>query len=451
MTIFLPTLLALIAGAAIATLTTWALLTRRLQTMTVRATAAEAALLNERERGAQLAAAQNDERAQTGAERERAVRAESTLAAERASHSQLLATIQAAEQQLSDRFAKLSSEALKASSDQFLALAQERMAQHQLSLRGDMAQVFVPLRTTLDDQGRQIAAIEGQRHESFGRLDETIKLLLSGQQLLSQETGNLVNALGKPQVRGQWGELQLRRVIELAGMVEHCDFDTQVTVQDGDGKGRPDLVVRMPNQRQIIVDSKVPMAAFLRALNATADERPALLRAHAQQVRVHIDDIHKRNYPAKVDGAHDYTIIFIPGEVFYHAALEHDAELLEYAFKKSVILASPNTLVAILKAAALGWSETRLAADAKTIRDEGEKVYKALITAVEHLSKVGAALNTATTTYNAAVGSIETRLLPPARKMNELGLRNAKPLPSPDAIETSIRQFTKPELRSRSE
>jgi DNA recombination protein RmuC len=378
--------------------------------------------------------------------RERAIRAEAVLEAERAGHTVRIEAIQSAEQQLRESFAKLSSEALSASTNQFLTLAQERMERQQQTVRSDLTALFDPLRLTLDQQREQVSALERQRENAYGGLNAVIAELKDGQRLLNQETNNLVKALSKPQVRGRWGEMQLRRVIEMAGMLEHCDFATQVTIAGEDATQRPDLIVRLPNQRQIVVDSKVPLEAFLNALNAEDGERAELFRQHARQLRHHVDDMCKRNYPAKIDGAHEFTVIFIPGETFYQTALEHDTDLLDYAFGKNIILASPNTLIVILKAAAMGWRETRLSSEAKAIRDEGEKIYKALRSVAEHLGKLGDSLGKATTAYNNVIGSVETRLLPPARKMNELGIHDLKDVPALDLIETSVRAIVRPEL-----
>jgi|HigsolmetaAR201D_1030396.scaffolds.fasta_scaffold03859_7 DNA recombination protein RmuC len=436
--ILIATSIAIIA--LIGWIVTWFVMGRRVRDALLRATAAEAALQAERDSVPMRI------EAAVSVERERTIRAEAALEAERASHAARVEALQSAEQQLRESFAQLSNEALKASSEQFLTLAQERLERQQQAARSDLNALFEPLRQTLDLQRDQVASLERQREQAYGSLNAVITELKEGQRLLNQETSNLVKALSKPQVRGRWGEMQLRRVIEMAGMLEHCDFATQVTVASDDATYRPDVIIRLPNERQIVVDSKVPLEGFLNALNAEENQRAELFRQHARQLRNHIDAMSKRNYPAKVDGAHEFTVIFVPGETFYQTALEYDAELLDYAFGKSVILASPNTLIAILKAAALGWRETRLAAEAQRIRDEGEKIFKALRTLAEHMSKLGTALDRATDAYNEAIGNLEQRLLPPARKMNDLGIQDSKDMPTVKLVDKRTRSFTRAEL-----
>lgn len=377
---------------------------------------------------------------------ERAIRAETTLEAERAGHAATTTALQNAEHHLRESFAQLSNDALKTSTEQFLTLAHERLERQHQAARSDLTTLLDPLRTTLDQQRDHIATLEQRRERAYGSMDTAIADLKEGQRQLTHETNNLVKALSKPQVRGRWGEIQLRRVIEMAGMLEHCDFDTQVSTTTADATTRPDMIVRLPNDRQIIIDSKVPLTAFLEALDASDEQRADHFRRHARQVRQHIETMSKRNYPASFPEAYDFTVIFIPGETLYQTALEYDADLLDDAFNKSIILASPNTLIALLKAAAFGWRETRLAAETQTIRAEGEKIYRALSTIAEHLSKLGASLGKATNAYNSLIGSVETRLLPPARKMNELGIQETKSIPELTSIEISARPIVRAEL-----
>lgn len=422
---FTPILISATAGGGVAALLAWLIAAGRLRTTHTRATATEAALQAERE------STPTRIEAALSTERERAIRTEAALDAQRAGQTVRIEAIQSAEQHLRESFARLSGKALQTSATQFLTLVQERLERQQQAARSDLSTLFEPLRQTLDLQREQVSALERQRENAYGGLNAVVAELKEGQRLLNQETSNLVKALSKPQARGRWGEMQLRRVIEMAGMLKHCDFAMQVTITGEEATQRPGLIVRLPNGRQIVVDSKVPpLEAFLNALNAEECQRPDLFRQHARQLRQHVDAMCKRNYPASVDGAHEFTVIFVFGETFYQTALEHDTEPLDYVFGKSVVLASPNTLIAILKAAALGWRETWLAAEAKTIRDVVEKVYKALRTLAEHMTKLGTALDRTTTAYNDAVGSLEGRMLPLARCLVELGITAGKDTPT---------------------
>lgn len=378
---------------------------------------------------------------------ERAVRAETTLESERQSHAARLQELEANEQRMKDAFAHLSSEILQKSSEQFLQLAQERIERQQEHVKHDLSALVEPLRSSLDRQAEQVQQLEQLRQHAFGTIEEQLRRMTEDQQRLQSETANLVKALRQPQVRGRWGEFQLEQVVKLAGMSEHCDFSTQVSMRNEEGAlQRPDMLIRLPNQRTVVIDSKVPLEAYLAAIEAQNDEeRKAQMEQHAKQIRKHIDEMGKRNYQAQINGAYDFVVLFIPGEVFLNAALEHDKGLLEHAFNKGVILATPSSLIGLLKAVALGWREARLSEDAHKIKLEGEKLYKALSSLVEHIATLGKNLNTSVLTYNKLIGSIETRFLPSARKMRELQISD-KELTEPELIEATIRPFTKQEL-----
>jgi DNA recombination protein RmuC len=387
------------------------------------------------------------ERTALAEQRERAVKAESTLEAERAAHIANVAALHNAEQRLRDAFASLSSEALKSSADQFLQLAQERMERQQQSAKSDLSALVEPLRTSLERQEQQVRALEEQRQHAYGTIEEQLRRMTEDQQRLQGETANLVKALRQPNVRGRWGEIQLRRVVELAGLSAQCDFYEQQTVGDDEsGRQRPDMQVRLPNQRQIVVDAKVPLEAYLAAIEAPDEaQRAERLAAHARQIRQHVDAMSRREYQRKIDGAHDFVVLFIPGEVFYSAALEHDRELLEYAFGKNVILATPTTLIALLKAVALGWREARLSEEARTVKEEGEKLYRALGKVVEYIGDIGKGLEKSVASYNKTIGSIEARLLPSARRMCELQV-SSELITEPKTLEEALRGFSKAEL-----
>lgn len=382
----------------------------------------------------------------TQTERERAVRAEALLEAERNAFHQQIASTQNTEQQLRDSFAKLSNEALQNSTEQLLTLAQERFERQHLAVHTDITRIVEPLRQTLDQQRDHVSALERQREQAYGSLSTIIQDVKAGQSTLHQETQRLVSALGKPNVRGVWGEMQLRKVAEHAGMLAHCDFDTQVTLKGQDANHRPDMIVNLPNQRYLIIDAKAPLDAFLRAFDLEGEQRSEALRSHARHIRGHIDAMHKRNYPQHLPGTYDFTIIFMPGDMFYYAALEHDSELLEYSFSKNIILATPATMLALLKTTALGWRETRLASEAQAIRDEGEKIYRSLRSLAEHLAKVGTSIDKAAQSYNEAIGSLENRVLAPSRKMAELGIKSDKDMPEIKTVDTTSRQISRKEL-----
>lgn len=375
-------------------------------------------------------------------ERERAIRAESALEAAHHAHTQQVAMLHDAEQRVRDTFANLSNEALKASSTQFLQLAEEHLQRHQQTAKSDLSSLVEPLRNTLTRQEQHVKALEEARQIAYGSLDELLRGLRQDQQSLRTQTDTLARSLRNPQVRGRWGEIQLRRLIELAGMLNHCDFTEQATVSDPDRKHqRPDLYVSLPNKRGIIVDAKVPLERFLDAMEAPEPEREQYFREHARSIRNHVDEMAKRAYHKQFNDAHEFTVIFIPGEVFYQTALEYDHELLEYALRKDIILASPNTLIAVLKSAAMGWKETQLAADAHKIQETGREIYARMETVVEHMRKLGRNLTQSIEAYNTTVGSIEGRLLVSARKMHAQGI-GSNELPELPPLHTAVRAIT---------
>lgn len=358
-----------------------------------------------------------------------------------------LSALQNSEQHMREAFASLSSAALEANNQHFLALAQERMERQQQAVKNDLSALVDPLKTTLEEQKQNLRVIEQARTESYSRLDALIVTLKEDQLRLHNETANLVKALRQPHVRGRWGEVQLRRVVELAGMSNYCDFDEQKTMHNDEGKRlRPDMQVRLPNQRHIVVDSKVPLMAYLEALEAPDETtRTEKLKSHAQQIRAHVDIMSKRDYQRQIDGAHDFVVLFIPGEVFYSAALEHDRELLDYAAQKSVILATPTTLIALLKAVAQGWREARLAADAHKVKEAGEQIYKDLTTLAGYITELGKGLDKAVGAYNKTIGNIESRLLGHARRLSELEI-SSESIAAPAYLNETLRTFNKPEL-----
>ncbi len=390
---------------------------------------------------------------------ERATQAEANLQAEHRANQDKMTALHQAEERLREAFSSLSSTALKENTRQFLDMVKEQLEQQQQVATGhltlhkkDIDSLLQPLKTTLEQQQQSLATIEEARQKSYGSIEQQLKRMSEDQQRLQSETANLVKALRQPQVRGRWGEIQLKRVVELAGMHEYCDFQQQQSSSDSEGKQlRPDMLVRLPNQRTIVVDAKVPLAAYLEAIEANdEDNRRQGFKKHAHQIRHHVDDMNKRDYHRHISGSHDFTVLFIPGEVFYSAALEHDHELLEYAFGKKIILATPTTLIALLKAVAMGWQETRLAANAQHIRDLGEEIYQRMGTIASYMTKLGKSLNGSVATFNDTIGSMERYLFTSARRMHELQIGD-KEIAETEPVEKAPRSFSKAELLTEGE
>jgi len=303
------------------------------------------------------------------------------------------------------------------------------------------------IRDGLQRMGEQLAALEKERAASHAALHEHLRLMGEGQRYLTDETETLVRALRAPQVRGQWGEMQLRRVVELAGMLEHCDFVEQATVSTDDGWLRPDLIVHLPGHKAVVVDSKAPLLAYLDAAEETDEtRRNAFLDQHARQVRTHIDQLADKNYANELTEAPDFVVMFLPGEAFFSEACRRDPGLIEYAITKGVIPASPTTLITILKAVAYGWTQERIGENAERIRDLGIELYDRLRTTAEHLDTLRRSLAKSVESYNAAVGSLESRVLPTARKLRDLGAASGEDIALLEPVVTTARAPVAPEL-----
>jgi DNA recombination protein RmuC len=357
-------------------------------------------------------------------------------------------------QALENAFRSLSAEALKSNNAAFLDLARTSLGEFQQVARSDLdkRQVAIdalvkPVKDSLDKVDEKIHALERVREQAYGEIRQQFTQMGEVQALLRQETSNLVKALRQPHVRGRWGEIQLRRVVEISGMMKHCDFVEQESADTDEGRLRPDVVVRLPGGRQIVIDAKAPVNSYLDAHEATDDEvRRVKLREHAQLVRTHLQALSRKAYWEQFQPTPEMVVMFIPGEAFYSAALEVDPDLLDAGFSQNVIIASPASLMALLKAAAYGWRQESIADNAREISKLGAELHKRLGDMADHFSRVGKSLDAATASYNAAVGSLESRVLVSARRFKELGATSQDAeIFELRAIEGGARRLTPPE------
>jgi DNA recombination protein RmuC len=369
------------------------------------------------------------------------------LQLERQSSGQKVALLEEARKQLSDSFAALSSQALKHNNEEFLRLARENLKQFQDQAKTELTQkeksfetMVKPIREALEKTERELRQMEKERQQAFGSISEHLKQVANDHQQLRLETQSLVKALRRPEVRGQWGEMTLRRLAELAGMVEYCDFYEQEHRAGAEGAMRPDMVVRMPDSRELVVDAKTSLDAYLAAMETDDDrERAEHLKRHARKMRDRMKELASKAYWTQFKNSPDFVILFIPGEQFLSAALEQDPALLEDSLSNRVILSTPNTLIALLRAVAFGWRQQSVAENAERIRDLGEDLYKRVTTFTEHMSRMGRQLGSTVESYNKAVGSLERNVLPGARKFTELGIHAKKDVPELEPVESGVR------------
>jgi DNA recombination protein RmuC len=360
-----------------------------------------------------------------------------------------LAEMAGMQQRVTEAFQALSAQALQSNNQAFLDLAQQALGRFQQSSQGDLdlrqqaiGQLIEPLKTSLERVDSRIAELEKERAGPYAGLTQHVETLLRSQASLQAETANLSQALRRPAARGRWGEVQLRRVVEMAGMVEYCDFVEQPSVETAEGVLRPDLRIQLPNQRSIVVDSKVSLAAYLEAQDVAEDAaRAEKLKQHAGQIRTHLAQLSSKAYWEQFPQSPEFVVAFLPGESFFSAALEQDPSLLEYGVERRVILATPTTLIALLKAVAWGWKQEKLSANAREIRDLGKTLYDRLRTLSEHFGELQRHLTRAAGAFNKTVGTFESRVLPAANRFRALGAAAGDEIETPMAVETAPRSL----------
>jgi len=355
-----------------------------------------------------------------------------------------------AAENLQNAFKALAADALHTNSTSFLQIAQEKLSNFQVQAQSDLetrqkavADLVTPMRESLNKVDAQIQQMEKERMDAYGGLRQQVDSLITSQKVLQSETGNLVRALRTPNVRGRWGEIQLRRVVEIAGMLPYCDFAEQETITGESGRFRPDLVVKLPGGKRVVVDAKTPLQAFLEAFETTDEEvRRTCLTTHARQVRDHINTLAGKKYWEQFESTPEFVVMFLPGETFFSAALEQDTGLIEHGVLNRVIPASPTTLIALLKAINYGWNKEKLARNAQEISALGKELHERLKKLATHITAVGTNLDRAVEAYNQAVGSLESRVLVSARKFAELGAPVAEDIPEVEPIEKTARTLS---------
>ncbi len=372
---------------------------------------------------------------------------------ERKAVAEKLAMLEDVQARLQDTFKALSADALKHNNQSFLQLAGEHLAKVQEAAKGDLdlrqksiEGLVKPIKESLTQVDARIQEMEKVRQNAYVELTQQVKFLASDQVDLKKETRKLVDALRRPTVRGQWGEMQLRRVVELAGMTSYCDFTEQNSVTTEDGRLRPDMVIRLPGGKNVVVDAKAPLEGYLNAHEAPDEEgRKQHMLVHARQIRDHLFKLGQKAYWEHLKPTPEFVVLFLPGEVFFSAALEHDPSLIEEGVKQRVIVASPTTLIALLRAVAYGWRQERVAESAQQVSELGRELYKRIVTLSEHFAKVGKSLSGAVDAYNKSVSSLESRVLVQARRFKELAAGTEKELPALEPLEVATREVQQAE------
>ncbi len=355
-----------------------------------------------------------------------------------------------AQEKLTNTFKSLAADTLQNANKSFLDLANEKFAKLKSDSESDLKarekaveNLVNPLSETLKKYQEETKALAQKRSEEMGSVGEQLKSLAEANTVLQKETGNLVNALKRPQVRGRWGEIALKRTAELAGMSDHCDFYEQVSVDTDDGRLRPDMIVKLPAGRDVIVDSKVSLAGYLEALETTDETaRKDALKRHAAQVSRHVDQLSSKQYWAQFDHSPEFVVLFMPGESFLAAAAEVDPSLIENALIKKVIIATPSTLIALLRAIAYGWRQQQLTENARKISLLGQDLYDRMAVLAKHLGRIGGSLGKSVESYNQAVSSFETRVMPSARRFKELGISDKKEINEIEQVDKLPREVT---------
>ncbi len=367
-----------------------------------------------------------------------------------------LEDINEAKTRLSDAFKALSAEALRTSNEQFLKLATQNLEKYQQGARSDLEtrqkaidELVKPLKESLKNVDDKLGLMDKARVEHFATLSERLQSLAAGEAELRKETANLVTALRRPSVRGRWGEMQLRRAVEIAGMVAHCDFVEQKSAESEGGRLRPDMIINLPGSRQIVVDAKVPLLSYLESLEAAdEDARLAKLKNHARLVRTHIENLSAKNYWEQFQPSPALVVLFLPGEMLFSAALQQDATLIEIASRQHVMLASPTSLITLLWAVAHGWQQEQVAKNAQAISDLGRTLYDRIRTLAEHMAALGRNINRAADSYNSAVASLESRVLVTARRFQDLGAAGGEPIEPLESIDKTTRQLQAPDVQN---
>ncbi len=441
----------LLVGFGLGAAVSWLLLRTKAKAVTV----AEVATLKER-----LAARETDVRrlqqsfageiADHKLARDENAQLMAELEGERRAAQERISSFNRATEELAEKFKALSRDALRDNNQSFLQLAHTTLEKFQEGARGDLEyrqkaidQLVQPLKESLEKVDGKIGALEKERAGAYSELREQVKALATSQLQLQAETGNLVKALRTPHVRGRWGEIQLRRVVEMAGMLQYCDFVEQETVATEDGRIRPDVIVRLPGNRTIVVDAKVPFDAFYESISTTDEEvRRARLKDHARLVRAHIGYLSKKSYWESVQPTPEFVLLFLPGETFYSAALENDPKLIEDGVLQNVIIATPATLIALLKAVSYGWRQEQMATNAQEVSKLGKDLYDRLRVFTNYFADIGKGLDRALDSYNKGVGSLEARVLVTARKFKERGALAGEEIETMEPIDKSARALS---------